>query len=70
MGGGNHLDNCVVLCRSCHRGITSDRAAVIAKSNRIRAKHIGIAKASRFPCGRGSPFKKKIDGTVAPRIRD
>lgn len=43
-GGGNGGANCIVLCRVCHGGITSARAAVIAKSTRVRAKHINIAR--------------------------
>jgi hypothetical protein len=34
----------LAICRACHRHITSNRAPVIAKSNRVRAKHIGVKK--------------------------
>jgi len=43
-GGGATLDNCIVLCRTCHSSITKERAAVIAKSNRVRNRHLGIKK--------------------------
>jgi 5-methylcytosine-specific restriction endonuclease McrA len=67
-GGLPELDNCVVLCVNCHSKITGKRAAVIAKSNRQRAKHIGIKKARpSFATNRSGPFKKKIDGTVERR---
>ncbi len=36
--------NCQLLCVACHEEITADRAPVIAKSNRVRDKHIGIRK--------------------------
>ena len=46
--GSAGLDNCVALCRACHSVVTSGRAAVIAKSNRVRNKHIGIRKRPSF----------------------
>ena len=59
------LENCVVLCKSCHRGKTSTQdVPTIAKSNRIRAKHIG-AKARNgrpLPGSKDSPWKAKIGG--------
>lgn len=67
-GGGIGLDNCIVLCKSCHAGITRKQAKVIAKSNRVRAKHLGIArKRSSFATNRDSKFKKKISGEVVLR---
>jgi len=42
--GGDTPENCQVLCRTCHRKITGQRAAVIAKSNRQHAKNAGIRK--------------------------
>jgi 5-methylcytosine-specific restriction endonuclease McrA len=49
MGGDRNPENCVALCKSCHAAITGTRAAVIAKSNRVRNKHIGAARRSRHP---------------------
>lgn len=43
-GGDCTLENCILLCRACHSEITKKRAAVIAKSNRIRNRHIGIKR--------------------------
>jgi 5-methylcytosine-specific restriction protein A len=60
MGGEPTLDNCSVLCRACHDNKTrkSDTPA-IAKSNRTRNRHLGIArKPTKF---RGW---RKMDGTV------
>jgi 5-methylcytosine-specific restriction protein A len=47
-GGSNSLDNCRVLCVACHGGRTRERAAVIAKSRRIRNKEAGIKKKTKF----------------------
>ena len=67
LGGPATLDNCQVLCKSCHRGKTSTQdVPTIAKSNRIRAKHIGAAKRKGRPLTHPH-LKRKIDGTVVPR---
>ena len=63
------LENCKVLCTACHSRITRRRAAVIAKSSRQRANHLGISSKSRnpLPGGRDSTLKRKIGGTVVRR---
>jgi 5-methylcytosine-specific restriction protein A len=67
-GGESDLGNCRVLCVSCHSGVTGSRAAVVAKSNRQRNKHLGIKKKrSQWAYGKGSKFKKKINGEVVKR---
>lgn len=59
------LDNCRVVCTPCHTRKTSQRAAVIAKSNRQRAKHLGIKRKGRkIPGSKGSGFRRRFDGTV------
>jgi hypothetical protein len=66
--GGNNLSNCVVLCKTCHGAITKSRAPIIAKSNRVRAKHIGIKRRrSSFATNKSGPFKRRMDGTVERR---
>ena len=52
------LTNCLVVCRACHVRITRDRAPVIAKSSRVRARHLGIKKRSSFVGSKMSPWKK------------
>ncbi len=47
-GGSNSLDNCRVLCVACHGQKTRERAAVIAKSRRIRNREAGIKKKTKF----------------------
>lgn len=70
LGGSNDLENCVVLCRSCH-GVKTAKADVpqIAKAKRVSAKHFGAKKSTfgRLPGSRDSKFKKRIDGTVVRR---
>lgn len=67
-GGEPTLENCVVRCMSCDGEKTYQRdIPAIAKSNRVRAKHLGIRKASTLPCGRNSGLKRKIGGEVVRR---
>lgn len=68
LGGDATLENCAVLCRSCH-GTKTAKADVprIAKANRNWRKARGIRKPSKFACSRGSKWKKKLDGSVVAR---
>lgn len=59
-GGAADLDNCVVLCVGCHRAITNKQASVIAKTTRVRNRHIGIRKSGRTIPGR------RFNGTPIP----
>lgn len=68
LGGEPTLENCRVLCRSCHKVKTSmEDVPRIAKSKRVRRRHIGIRKRSAFACSKDSPFRKKINGQVVRR---
>src|SRR5215510_13269925 len=51
LGGDNSLENCKVLCPTCHRAKTSfEDMPVIWKSNRVRDKHAGIRRSKyRWP---------------------
>ena len=46
LGGGNSLENCVVLCLACHKlkTKTEDRPR-IDKANRLRNKALGLTEA-------------------------
>lgn len=69
LGGDNSLDNCVVLCKTCHKAKTTKRdVPTIAKAKRQQAANIG-AKTSKkpMPFGRKSKWKRKMDGTIIPR---
>lgn len=67
--GGSHAEtNLQPLCTSpCHAGKTRLDVKLKAKVARVRKKHIGIKKASRFPGSRDSRFKKKVNGEVVLR---
>lgn len=68
LGGEPTLENCAVLCVSCHGAKTPGDTTAAAKVKRIRAKQVaGISRRSSFPCGRGSKFKKKVSGEVVLR---
>ena len=67
-GGENRETNLQALCRPCHRAKTKKDMAEKTKVDRVRAKHLGFRKPrSPLPGGRGSKFKRKIDGTVVVR---
>lgn len=68
LGGDNSLENCRVLCTTCHRDKTGKRDVPrIAKAKRNWRKSRGIKKRSRFPGARTSRFKKKLNGEVIER---
>ena len=67
IGGEDELHNLEPLCVRCHRLKTRSDVSRIAKSVRVRWKHLGIRQPSRFPGSRASRWKKKLDGTVVPR---
>lgn len=53
----------------CAREKTKSDVKLIAKVKRVRAKHLGIKKPSRFQTARSGPFKQKIGGGIVPRER-
>jgi 5-methylcytosine-specific restriction protein A len=68
-GGDNSLKNCRVLCKTCH-GVVTRKVSIprVAKIRRQRDKHTGAKRsASPMPCGRNSPYKKRMDGTLVWR---
>lgn len=67
LGGQNRETNLQLLCRSCHSAKTALDVKLKAKVSRVRQRHIGIKKPSKFPCSRDSRFKKRIDGSVVAR---
>lgn len=69
-GGEPTLENCVVLCKSCHRSKTSKADQPnIARAKRRQAKHIGAKPKPRrsFATNRDGPFKRRLDGTTVRR---
>lgn len=68
-GGKDDVSNWYVAHRKCHRHHTAKvDMPKIAKIKRVRAKHLGAVK-SKTPMlfGKGSKFKRKIDGTIVRR---
>ena len=71
LGGADDDSNWDVAHRKCHRSHTAnvDQPA-IAKAKRREARHLGAFRPKQpMPCGRGSPFKKTMDGQVIRRDR-
>lgn len=49
LGGEPVFENCKLLCTNCHGAKTGTRdIPAIAKSNRVRNRHIGIKKRTTF----------------------
>lgn len=64
LGGEPTLENCAVVCTSCHgvKTRTKDQPA-IAKVKRVAAKHIGIRKPSTW----NQKYKRKVSGETVLR---
>lgn len=68
-GGENREGNLAPVLVEAHRRKTAQDVAQKAKDARVYAKHIGAAPKPRnpLPGGKGSKWKKKVDGTVVLR---
>lgn len=67
MGGSNAMPNRQLWCRPCSGKKTSDEAPVRAKSNRVRAKHIGTPKKSKW---RPRPKDCKFDWKLGRYVKN
>jgi 5-methylcytosine-specific restriction protein A len=70
LGGEDDDTNAKPAHRKCHAERTAKiDIPAIAKAKRNEARHRGFKAPSRtpLPCGRGSPWRKKITGEVVPR---
>ncbi len=68
INGGRHAEsNLQLLCVPCHAVKTGADVGEKAVVARVRKKHIGIRKPSRFLAARNSIWKKKMDGSVVRR---
>ena len=67
LGGENKESNLQLLCSECHANKSRLDVKLKAKVARVRKRHLGIRKPSRFACSRDSKFKKRIDGSVVLR---
>lgn len=62
------LENCVVLCRGCHKAKTAEDRRRITKAHRLARKAAGItARKQLIPGSKGTRFKRRVDGTVERR---
>lgn len=66
-GGENRESNLAPALVEPHKAKTAEDVKQKAKNDRVRKRHLGIKKPSRFSCSRDSKFKKKIDGSVVLR---
>ena len=66
-GGENRETNLAPALVEPHKIKTAADMAQKSKDYRVRAKHNGIKKPSRFPGSRDSKFKKRMDGSVVLR---
>lgn len=64
LGGDNSPENCVVLCKTCHRAKTRGDAGAIAKAKRRERKAAGIRKPRSIRAWR------KMDGTPVYAARE
>ena len=66
--GTNDMENRGPAHEACAKVKTKKDVAMIAKAKRVRAKHIGASRPKQpFPGGRGSRFKKLMDGRTVER---
>lgn len=69
LGGEPTLENCEVLCASCH-GVKTHRTDIpaIAKVKRQEARHVGASRSSSpMPGSRGTKWRKPMRGPAVLR---
>ena len=71
LGGADDESNMAPAHEGCALAKTFGKSGDIAKAakaKRVKSKHLGIKKSKNpLPGGKGSKFKKKINGSVVPR---
>lgn len=69
LGGADADHNLGPVHQPCHRAKTKGDVRVIAKAKRVAKKHQGIItrRIAKIPGSKGTPWKKRIDGTVERR---
>lgn len=67
--GGEHRESNIALAlKEPHKAKTARDRSLKAKGDRVTKRHAGIRSSYRpLPCGRNSPWRKKINGTVERR---
>ena len=67
-GGRNAESNLCLTCNWCLPAKNAEDVAQKSHNAKVRIRHVGIKKPSRFAGGRNSRLKRKLDGTVVDRI--
>jgi 5-methylcytosine-specific restriction protein A len=67
LGGTNDADNLSPAHVDCHAGKTRGEIKIIRKADRQMKAHAGVRKKQPFPGGRGSRWKKTLDGRTVER---
>ena len=66
-GGANRESNLDVTCKWCLPFKNAQDVSEKSKVYRVKKRHNGLRKKSRFGCARSSKWKRKISGEVVPR---
>lgn len=66
-GGQNRESNLGLTCDWCLPLKNAQDVSEKSKVYRVKKRHRGLRKKSRFGCARSSKWKKKISGEVVPR---
>lgn len=71
LGGADDESNMAPVHEGCALAKTFGKSgdlAKAAKAKRVKSKHLGIKKSKKpLPGGKGSKFRKKVDGSVVRR---
>lgn len=67
LGGENRESNLAPALVEPHKAKTAQDRKTKARNDKVRKRHLGIRKPSKFACSRSSKWKKKLDGTVVAR---
>lgn len=68
LGGTDTDDNIRLTCKPCATEKTKTDHATAAKAKRQKTNSLGLKKSKTpLPFGKGSKWKKKLDGTVVRR---
>jgi len=68
LGGSDTDDNIRLTCKPCATEKTKKDHSTAAKAKRSKAAVLGLKESKTpLPFGKGSKFKKKLDGTIVLR---
>lgn len=66
-GGQNRESNLGITCDWCLPLKNAQDVSEKSKVYRVKKRHLGLKRKSRFGCSRSGPWKKRLDGTVVRR---